>query len=71
MIEEEDFKPRYVNVSERLFKKILSTSIETGDKLIPLLSTTPRLHFVSQMTEVINDFYSEDLQRNCGKSIII
>jgi hypothetical protein len=57
MIEEEDFKPRYLNVSERVFKKILSTSIENGDKLIPFLNTNERLDFVSQMAEVINDFY--------------
>ena len=59
----EDFKPRYLRVTDRIFRQILSDAIENGEKVVQCLDTTEKLHFVRHMTELTNNFYFSNLQR--------
>ena len=58
-----DFKPPYLQVSDRIFKKLLSNATAEGDEIIPCLNTNEKLQFIRQMTEVANDFQYFSLQR--------
>ena len=57
------FKPRYLKVPDRAFRKMLSHAIQDGDKLVQCLDTVEKLHFVRHMTEITNNFYFKGLQR--------
>jgi hypothetical protein len=59
------FKPHYLRVSDNRFKQMLSNAIQDGDadKIIQSLDTNGKLPFVRQMTEVKNNLYYFDLQR--------
>ncbi|CAF1271585.1 unnamed protein product [Rotaria sordida] len=58
----QQFKPRYLEVSDKIFKRILSNSIEDGNKIVQCLNTNEKLQFVRQMTETTNNLYYFDLQ---------
>ncbi|CAF1491381.1 unnamed protein product [Rotaria sordida] len=58
----ENFKPRYLKVSNRIFKQMLSDAIENASKLIVSLNTSEKLHTVREMTEVTNNLYFKDFQ---------
>ena len=60
----ERFKPRYLKVSDHIFKQMLSNTIKDGDKLIECLDTQEKLHFIRQMTEVTNHLHYLDLQQH-------
>ena len=57
------FKPRYLQVPDRVFRTMLSNAIHGGDKIVQCLDTADKLHFVRRMTEMTNDFYFKGLQR--------
>ncbi|CAF1474520.1 unnamed protein product [Adineta steineri] len=59
----ENYKPSYLKVSDRIFKQLLSNSIDNGHETISCLDTNEKLHFVRQMTEITNNLYFKDLQR--------
>ena len=59
----ENFKPRYLSVSDRIFRQILSNAIENGDNVVQCLDTTEKLHFIRHMTELTNNLYFTNLQR--------
>ena len=63
MCDMEQFKPRYLKVSDHVFRQILSNAIENGEKVVQCLDTTEKLHFVRRMTELTNNFYFINLQR--------
>ena len=57
-------KPRYyLNVSDRIFKQMLSNSIDNGHKLVQCLDNKEKLQFIRQMTEITHDLYFKNLQR--------
>jgi hypothetical protein len=62
----EKFKPRYLKVSDRIFKQMLSSAaaIENdGHKIFQCLNTVEKLRLVRELTEATNDYYFKDLQR--------
>ncbi|CAF3937208.1 unnamed protein product [Adineta steineri] len=59
----ENYKPSYLKVSDRIFKQLLSNSIDNGHETISCLYTNEKLHFVRQMTEITNNLYFKELQR--------
>ncbi|CAF3388326.1 unnamed protein product, partial [Rotaria sp. Silwood2] len=56
------FKPSYLKVSDKIFKRILSNSIEDGNEIVQCLNTNEKLQFVRQMAETTNNLYYFDLQ---------
>ena len=58
-----EFKPRYLRMSDKVFKKILSNEIEHNDNTIQCLDTKEKIEFVLQMTEATNNLHYFDLQR--------
>lgn len=58
----EKFKPRYLKVSDHVFKRILSNSIENGFKLVQCLNTPEKIRLVRDMTELTNDLCFKDYQ---------
>ncbi|CAF1349932.1 unnamed protein product [Adineta steineri] len=63
----ENYKPSYLKVSDRIFKQLLSNAIDNGHETIACLDTNEKLHFVRQMTEITNNLYFKDLQRQLWK----
>lgn len=59
----ENFKPSYLKVPDRIFKQMLSSATENGSKIVQCLNTTEKLQFVRQLSELTNNFYFKDLQR--------
>ena len=57
------FKPRYLRVSDKIFKQMLSYEIELSHNTIQCLETEEKIEFVRQMTEATNNLYYFDLQR--------
>jgi hypothetical protein len=58
------FKPHYLKVSDKILKQMLSNVIQDDDnKIIQALDTDEKLQFIRQMTEVTNNLYYFDLQR--------
>ncbi|CAF1473541.1 unnamed protein product, partial [Rotaria sordida] len=49
------FKPNYLKVSDKIFQRMLSNSIEDGNKIVQCLNTNKKLQFVHQMTETTNN----------------
>ncbi|CAF5034534.1 unnamed protein product, partial [Rotaria sp. Silwood1] len=58
----ENFKPHYLRVSDRVFKRMLAESIEDGSKLVQCLNTTEKLYAVRELAEITNNFYYKDFQ---------
>ena len=58
-----EFKPRYLRMSDKMFKQMLSNEIEHDDNTIQCLDTKEKIEFVRQMTEATNNLYYFDLQR--------
>ncbi|CAF1569781.1 unnamed protein product, partial [Rotaria sordida] len=58
----ENLKPRYLKVSDRIFKRILVESIENGSKLIESLNTPEKVQIVREITEITNNLYHKDFQ---------
>ena len=56
------FKPRYLRMSDKVFKQMLSNEIEQGDTTIQYLDTKEKIQFVRQMAEAMNNLYYFDLQ---------
>ena len=54
------FKPRYLRMSDKVFKQMLSNEIEHGDNTIQCLDTKEKIEFVRQMTEATNNLYYFD-----------
>ncbi|CAF4090544.1 unnamed protein product, partial [Rotaria sordida] len=59
----QQFKPSYLKVSDKIFRRMLLNSIEDGNKIVQCLNTNEKLQFVRQMTETTNNLYYFDLQR--------
>ena len=59
----EQCKPRYLKVPDRNFKQMLSTAVVNGYNMVQCLNTNEKLHIVRHATEVTNNFYYKDLQR--------
>ncbi|CAF4147799.1 unnamed protein product, partial [Rotaria sordida] len=59
----QQFKPCYLKVSDKIFTRMLSNSIEDGNKIVQCLNTNEKLQFVRQMAEKTNNLYYFDLQR--------
>ena len=58
------FKPRYLRMSDKMFKQMLSNEMEHDDNAIhQCLDTKEKIEFVRQMTEATNNLYYFDLQR--------
>ena len=57
------FKPRYLRMSDKVFKQMLSNEIEHDDNTIQCLDTKEKIEFVRRMTEATNNLYYFDLQR--------
>ncbi|CAF4487867.1 unnamed protein product [Rotaria sp. Silwood2] len=57
------FKPRYLRVSDKILKQMLSNAVEDGDKIIQCLNSNEKLQLVRQMTEAANNLYYIDFQR--------
>ena len=57
------FKPRYLRMSDKVFKQMLSNEIEHDDNTIQCLDTKEKIQFVRQMTEATNNLYYFDLKR--------
>ncbi|CAF3394550.1 unnamed protein product [Rotaria socialis] len=58
----ENFKPRYLKVSDLVFKRILSDAIENGFKFVECLNSPEKLHIVREITEITNNLYFKDFQ---------
>ena len=63
----ERFKPRYLQVSDFIFKRMLSDAIENGSQLVACLNTPEKLRRVRQVTEIMNDLKFKDLQDKLAK----
>jgi hypothetical protein len=48
------FVPPYLNVSDKIFKEMLSATIKDGDKVVQSLNTNENLQFIRQMTQLVN-----------------
>ncbi|CAF3454204.1 unnamed protein product [Rotaria sp. Silwood2] len=59
----ENFKPHYLKVSDRIFKRMLAEAIADGPKLVQCLNTPEKLYAVRELTEFTNDFYHKDFQQ--------
>jgi len=59
----EKFIPRYLKVPDRIFKQMLSNSIENGYLISRCLDGPEKLQFVRQITEMTNNLYFKDFQR--------
>jgi hypothetical protein len=58
------FKPRYLNVSDKLFKQMLSDTIkDTNDTTIESLDTKEKLQLIRQINEATNDLHYFNLQK--------
>ncbi|CAF3969226.1 unnamed protein product [Rotaria sordida] len=58
------FKPKYLQVSNRIFKQMLSNAIEDGNKIVQCLNTDEKLQAIRQITEIMNDLHYFQLQEN-------
>ena len=58
-----EFKPRYLRISDKMFKQMLSNEIEHDDNTTQCLNTKEKIEFVRHMTEATNNLYYFDLQR--------
>jgi hypothetical protein len=64
----EKYKPaRYLKVSDRVFKQMLSNTINNGTKVIQCLDTPEKLHLVRKVTELTNNLCFQGLQRQLWK----
>jgi hypothetical protein len=59
----EKYKPRYLKVPDRIFKQLLSNTIDNGHKVIQCLDTKEKLDFIRQITEMKNNLQFKELQR--------
>jgi hypothetical protein len=59
----ENFRPSYLKVPDRIFKQMLSNAIENGSKIVQCLDIPEKLHFVRRVSEITNERYFKDLQR--------
>ena len=59
-----NFKPKYLKVSDRVFKKMLSNAIHDGHQLVQCLDTNEKLQIVRQMTEITNNLHYFSLQQD-------
>ena len=57
------FKPRYLQLPDRLFKQLLSNATENAHPTIRCLDAKEKLHFIRSTTEITNQLYYKDLQR--------
>ncbi|KAF9746147.1 hypothetical protein NGRA_3545, partial [Nosema granulosis] len=57
------FKPKYLRVSDHIFKQMLSDACKDVDPIIGVIDTNEKLQFVRQMTEVTNNLHYIGLQR--------
>ncbi|CAF1321011.1 unnamed protein product, partial [Rotaria sp. Silwood1] len=58
----ENFKPHYLKVSDRIFKRMLAEAIPEGSKLVQCLNTPEKIYVVRELTELTNNFYHKDFQ---------
>jgi hypothetical protein len=58
------FQPRYLTVSDQIFKQLLSNAMEGADQLVQCLDTDEKLQVVRQLTEVTNNLHYFDLQQH-------
>ncbi|CAF3175900.1 unnamed protein product, partial [Rotaria sp. Silwood2] len=58
------FKPQYLQVSNRVFKTILSSAIPDANKIVHGLNTNEKLQMIRQMTEIRKDLHYFQLQQN-------
>ncbi|CAF4560060.1 unnamed protein product, partial [Rotaria magnacalcarata] len=59
----QQFKPRYLRVSDKIFKRVLSNTIDQDNNMVKNLDTKEKLELVRQVTEATNNLYYFDLQR--------
>ncbi|CAF4557491.1 unnamed protein product [Rotaria sp. Silwood2] len=59
----ENFKPHYLKVSDRIFKRMLAEAIEDGSKLLKCVDTPEKLNAVRKLTEIKNNVYHKDFQQ--------
>lgn len=59
----ENFKPCYLKVSDRIFKRMLADAVEDGSKLVQCLNSPEKLHAVREVTEIANNLYHKDFQQ--------
>ncbi|CAF3940428.1 unnamed protein product [Adineta steineri] len=57
------FKPHYLRVSDNVFKQMLSNVINDDHKTIQSIDTNEKIRFLREMTELTNNLYYFDLQR--------
>lgn len=58
------FKPKYLRVSIRIFKQMLSKTNEHSEKMVQYLDTNGKLHAIRQLTELINNAHYFKLQEH-------
>jgi hypothetical protein len=60
----EQYRPRYLKVSDRIFKQLLSNAVDNGYQIIgQYLDTKEKLRCTRQTAEIVNNIYFKDLQR--------
>ena len=57
------FKPKYLRVSVRVFKQMLSKTNENGEKIVQDLDTNEKSQAIRQLTELINNVHYFELQK--------
>ncbi|CAF4914875.1 unnamed protein product, partial [Rotaria socialis] len=57
------FKPRYLRVSDKILKQMLSNTTEDNLDIRKCLDTTEKVQLVRQVIEATNNLYYYDLQR--------
>ncbi|CAF3215804.1 unnamed protein product [Rotaria socialis] len=60
--EEQQHKPHYLKVSDRIFKKLLADASDNGSHLVECLNTPEKLQRIRELTEITNNFYFKDFQ---------
>lgn len=57
-------KSRYLQVSDQIFKEMLSNAIQGGEQLVQCLNTAEKLQFIRRITGLIDQIQYFDLQRH-------
>ncbi|CAF1495644.1 unnamed protein product, partial [Adineta steineri] len=52
-----DMKPNYLNTSDHIFKKMLSTAFEGADYICPLFDTREKLQYARVYAQLLNDLF--------------
>jgi len=60
-------KPDYLNTSDHIFKKMLSTALEGAENISPLVGTPEKLRYTREYAQLVNDLFYLRLKQDFWK----